>query len=390
MRFLVITNYYPPYFQGGYEICCEEMCRYLVKQGHEVFILTGTFGISFPDHKYYGIQQDEPLRILQYIDYTHGDYFQKTRVENANYRVTIKAIRDVRPDMVYFWSLKALSLGPVYAARKMKCKSFFDIGDIWMDVYFQPGFNAKMKRKLKSLLPFTIGGKLEFSPVMISTKWMVKEMKSRYNVERMYVVPRGLDLPEPSEKVRNSMVRYMFTGRIEPLKGLDLCLRAFSLLRLKNPDFQFTFDIYGSEEEPYGKFCHTLAERFGFEKEVTFHGMVKPIQPEYSKYDVLLMPTMAKEAFGRVILEAMIEGLVVIASNHYGPAEIIHHRVDGILFEPGDIDAFAEAIDEVHHKENLRAELGKKAVELVKTKYDNRIVLKHVEQILLKEVGNEV
>ncbi|HNX02015.1 MAG TPA: glycosyltransferase, partial [Candidatus Cloacimonadota bacterium] len=124
-------------------------------------------------------------------------------------------------------------------------------------------------------------------------------------------------------------------------------------------------------------------------KEVTFHGRIDPIQPEYPKYDVLLMPTLAREAFGRVILEAMIEGLVVIASNHYGPAEIIHHGVDGYLFEPGDIQSLANVIKFVHDNPDKRDVIGQKAIELVKTKYDNQIVLKQVEEILIKEVGYE-
>ncbi|HNX00321.1 MAG TPA: glycosyltransferase, partial [Candidatus Cloacimonadota bacterium] len=262
MKFLVITNYYPPYFQGGYEICCEEMCRYLHTKGHEVFILTGTYGVEAPDDTYWGIPEYKPLRILKYIDYEGRDYLQKTRVENFNYSMVKQAIKEVKPDLVYFWSLKSLSLAPVYAAKKLKCKWFFDIGDIWLGAYFQPGMSAKFKRSFKSVFPFTIGGKLDFNPVMLSTRWMIKDMKELYKTNKIYIVPRGIDLPAPSVKVKNSVVRYMFTGRIEPLKGLDLCLRAFAVLRDLRPDFEFKFDIYGTEEQPYGEFCHTLVDRF--------------------------------------------------------------------------------------------------------------------------------
>jgi glycogen synthase len=389
MKLLVISNYYPPYFQGGYEICCEEMCRYLVGKGHDIYILTGTYGISSPSLDYQEIKKDEPLRILRYLDYNSKDYFNKHKVEKFNYNIVKQVILDMDPELVYFWSLKELSLAPAYAARDLKRKVFYDIGDTWMDAYYAPGISGKLKRFIKKVSPFTIGGSLRYDPIMLSTQWMVPKMRDIYYSKRIYVIPRGLDLPAPIEKRNNSVVGYMFTGRIEPLKGLDICLQAFGKIRKEDPGFQFKFDIYGAVDEPYGSFCHTLVKELTLEKDVTFHGRIDPIQPEYAKYDVLLMPTMAKEAFGRVILEAMIEGQVVIASNHYGPAEIIHHGVDGFLFEPGNADALADVIMHVHNNESLRTSIGNAAIQLVKTKYDNQIVMKQVEDILIKEVGNE-
>ena len=68
-----------------------------------------------------------------------------------------------------------------------------------------------------------------------------------------------------------------------------------------------------------------------------------------------------KEPFGRVTVESMAEGTVVIGTNSGGTAEIIEDGVDGILFPTGNVSMLAERLRTLIGDKNLRARLEQKA-----------------------------
>jgi len=100
-------------------------------------------------------------------------------------------------------------------------------------------------------------------------------------------------------------------------------------------------------------------------------------------YDVMLMPTLMREPFGRVIIEAMAAGLIVIASNAYGPAEIIDHGTDSLLFERANPKALAECINTLMDYPDAKLEsMRLAAYQKVSTKYELSLVKKRIEEIM--------
>jgi glycosyltransferase involved in cell wall biosynthesis len=73
------------------------------------------------------------------------------------------------------------------------------------------------------------------------------------------------------------------------------------------------------------------------------------------------------EGFGMVLIEAMNCGLPVIAFDcDHGPSDIIINRVDGFLIEVGNLEDMAEKLCTLIESEQLRKEMGAKALENVK------------------------
>ena len=48
MKILCLSNFYPPYQIGGYEMLCQEVVNALAQRGHTVTILAGTYGVDQP------------------------------------------------------------------------------------------------------------------------------------------------------------------------------------------------------------------------------------------------------------------------------------------------------------------------------------------------------
>jgi glycosyltransferase involved in cell wall biosynthesis len=174
----------------------------------------------------------------------------------------------------------------------------------------------------------------------------------------------------------------MFCGRIDYTKGLDLAIKALSNLKDRNIN-DFKFHIYGDGDKSYILKCKKLVELLDLERNVCFHGKTNDLSSAYKQNHVLLMPTRMREPFGLVLIEAMNYGVVSIATNDFGPTEIIDNKKDGLLFTPSNVDDLTTQILLLHNNWTLLEEYRQNGYTKVKTKFDINIVKKEVESVLL-------
>jgi len=382
MKILVISNYYPPHFIGGYEVACFNTVNFLKNCGHEVVVLTGNFmkeSINF-----------EPIyRKLKYINYEKPSFWDKHKIEKYNYTLTKELIQSLKPDLVYLWSLRMISLSPAVAVQDLHIKRIFEIGDFWMKGYCSNSFLSKIKRKIKDILPFTISQEVNYSPAICVSKWVEKRMQELYHSKQTYVIPNGTRIVHKKEKHLSKTIKYLFCGRLDYSKGLDIALRAFSSLKdqgVKN----FTFDILGEGEKQYVHTCKNMVNVLNLTKEVKFLGKKNSLESTYEAYDILLMPTRMEEPFGLVIIEAMAAGVVVIASKGFGPSEIITHHKNGLLYEREDRNDLKNNILKIHNNTYFYKLLRQNAFTHVCEKFNLHSVKKEVEAILLNTLKKSV
>jgi glycosyltransferase involved in cell wall biosynthesis len=217
---------------------------------------------------------------------------------------------------------------------------------------------------------------------------MEQEVRSSFGSKEVFVIPRGIEVPDWISEHKD-LDRFVFVGRIEPNKGLDLCIEAMNLLATQNGLGLLTLDVVGEADPGYEKYCVSLIEKYGLQSRIRFLGKNTKIMESLAQYSVLLMPTMAQEAFGRVVIEAMSLGLIVLATDAYGPKEIITDKVDGFLFERGSVSALTAKIMAVAELDReQRCALGRKAKQKVLKKYEINLVKKKIE-IILESIVNE-
>ncbi len=125
-------------------------------------------------------------------------------------------------------------------------------------------------------------------------------------------------------------------GRIAPIKRVDRILKAFAVLSAENPNFWLLLTCYGPLKDEIERTVAT-GEAFRRVKLLGF-------QPDSSKLlksaDIYVLAS-DREGFGIALVEAMAAGLLCIATNCQGPAEIIVNGENGFLVEPTDEDVLA-------------------------------------------------
>ena len=82
--------------------------------------------------------------------------------------------------------------------------------------------------------------------------------------------------------------------------------------------------------------------------------------------DVFLNPSLT-ETFGNVTLEAMACGLPVVAASATGATSLVRNGETGILVEPGDVDAFADALQTYAREPDLRRSHGEAGLAFART-----------------------
>jgi glycosyltransferase involved in cell wall biosynthesis len=117
-----------------------------------------------------------------------------------------------------------------------------------------------------------------------------------------------------------------FLGRLFETKGIELLINA-----VRQTDSAHLY-IAGNGSSSYVDGLRQLAA-----SHATFLGTVPP-RSLFEKIDVLAVPSLWHEPFGRVAIEALAWGIPVIASQRGGLPEIIQPGVNGWLFEPNEKD----------------------------------------------------
>ena len=144
--------------------------------------------------------------------------------------------------------------------------------------------------------------------------------------------------PEPAPYA-GSAPRFLCVGRLIPIKGHVVLLRAFAQVLGARPDA--TLDIAGRGVLEHG--LKDLARELGLDGAVRFLGHVTPVQRAVEESLVVVVPSLG-EGFGMVALEAMERARPVIAASIGGLEDLIRDGETGLLVRAGDADSLAAAM----------------------------------------------
>ena len=152
--------------------------------------------------------------------------------------------------------------------------------------------------------------------------------RSAFTVVHYGIEPGPPPPPPPAEP------KLAAVGRLIPIKGLDVLLRAFATARREVP--ALTLELAGA-----GRLEAEL--RAAAPDGVTFLGRVSAVAPVYERNAIVVVPSRG-EGFGMVALEAAERGRPSIVSAVGGLPEIVDDGATGVVVPPEDVDALARAI----------------------------------------------
>jgi glycogen synthase len=388
VKILVVSNFYPPDVEGGYELGCEQVVEALRARGHDVLVLTSAPRRPAPDAP--GV-----LRGLQLADiwdsysterHTPAGLWEKhaeaEQIIAFNVHALNKTIADFRPDVVYLWMLAGLGglglIGCVHHQRLPWVWHLMDKVPSRLCAFFfrvQPELAREFSRQFRGTFlacsrqllddierdGFTLGDRVELIPNWVAGPLAAPRARYRALGEPLRIVAAAATIERAWDK------------------GIGLLIKAAALLRASGEE-RFLLDIYGHVRD--GWFADLIRTE-GLADRVRLLGSIprSELIARHADYDVFAFPGRVGEPNAFAPLEAMPSGCVLILAREGGNAEWLVHEVD-CLKVARTAEGFAEAFGQVIRGEIALAPIGRRAASTVRREFHLDGLIPRIEQCL--------
>lgn len=158
---------------------------------------------------------------------------------------------------------------------------------------------------------------------------------------RIHRIPNGVEVPQlDAVPTSGDVLRFVSLGRLDREKGFDLTIRGFARLPKDTPA---RLTIIG--DGPCRKDLETLTKSLGMTGRITFTGALDDVAPALQAADIYVSTSLS-EGMSNALLEAMSFGLLPLVSRVSGATDIVEDGRSGLLFDPGNMDAFSSRLAE--------------------------------------------
>ncbi|MBR8314507.1 glycosyltransferase [Burkholderia dolosa] len=168
-------------------------------------------------------------------------------------------------------------------------------------------------------------------------------------------------------------------SRLAHWKGQHLLLEAAA----RHPDMHVVLvgaPLFG--EDDYAAQLHAYVAQHGMRERVHFLGFQRDVAACMKAVDVVAHTSITPEPFGRVIVEGMLARRPVVAARAGGVVEIVEHGDNGLLCEPGDATALADALATLKRDAALRERLVASGRVTAVRRFGTETYVERVEKIL--------
>ena len=340
MRILLACAAFPPYGRGGGAIGSALIAKALATQPTEVRVLV--VGDDEQREQRGGIEVVTTAPLNVYRDWLRKDkpILKKLvwhLLENFNpvaYWRIKQELRSYRPNVLMTISTENVNVASWMAARSLGipcvhlAQSYFLM--CWHGSLFRDGANCFRCRSCRLL---SLGKKYlsRYVDALITETDFLRRIHQDagyFPKAKTYVIPGALDSSALSRHVRRNGLRVGFIGVHTREKGIETLAAAARRLADRS-DIRFL--IAGSGDPSY---TDELTVQFP-SGNTTFCGWVNP-EEFYPKIDVVVVPSIWREPFGRVSIEGACYGVPAIVTRAGGLPENVEHGHDGFVFEPHD------------------------------------------------------
>lgn len=156
----------------------------------------------------------------------------------------------------------------------------------------------------------------------------------------------------PALKGQDSVFRIGSIGRLDPMKGHDVLLRAVAQIEGTN------VVIVG--DGAYRPDLERLATELGITDRLLLTGWAEQPRHYLPEFDVVVQPSRS-EGFPLTVVEAMLAARPIIATRVGSVAEAIDHEETGLLVDKDDVDGLVSALRYLRDRPAIRSQLGQQA-----------------------------
>lgn len=174
----------------------------------------------------------------------------------------------------------------------------------------------------------------------------LNEKKQLINPERVYIKPNFVNINIETVPFYNRKNQYIFVGRLDKLKGIQLLLEAWKFISRQDSNSVLNLLICGTG--PMEEYCQNYIKDNNLTN-ITMVGFIPndTAMKHISESKALILPTQWYEGFPMTIVECMACGTAIIGSNNGNTGSLIEEGVTGTTFQFDSVEDLINAVKRV-------------------------------------------
>jgi glycosyltransferase involved in cell wall biosynthesis len=234
----------------------------------------------------------------------------------------------------------------------LKCMIFY--GKVPPQLWRYSSLRDKMLKNVDALIALS---------AFLKRKHLEEGIKTRLEWIPNFVIPpwQNSMLKEENSlpEVKNLVPYFLYVGRLEFYKGVQVLIKAYTKKRRKS-----RLLVAGD-----GTYSRVLKLQAGKNPNIVFLGQIpsEKLRVLYGNALALIVPSLWHENSSSAVLEAMSHGIPVITTGNGGLREVVDGNQAGIVY--GDLDELVDALEHIEDDPNLRNKLADNALKAYQKYY---------------------
>ena len=365
MKILMLTWEYPPRVVGGISRVVYDLSHRLIKDGHEVTVVTYRDG----EVPYY--EDDKGVKVYRVDNYMIQPNNFIDWILQLNFNMVERASQIIA-EQGKFDVIHAHDWLVANAAKTLKHS--FDIPIVATIHATEAGRNSGIREPNQKYINDTEWMlTYEANEVIVNSNYMKSEVQRLFGLpfEKINVVPNGVNLNKFTGMDRDYSFRRKYAMDNEKIivyeKGVQNLIAAMPKVLASYHDAKLVIAGKGGMLDE----LKAQADYLGISNKVYFAGYMngKDVERMYKAADISVFPS-TYEPFGIVALEGMLAERPIVVSDAGGLGEIVEHRVTGMKSYCGNPNSIADSILELLFNPELCDNIVKNAKIKVKENYN--------------------
>ena len=391
MKILMLTWEYPPRIVGGIARVVHDLSKRLIKDGHEVTVVTYKDG----DTPFY--ENDKGVEVYRVENYMIQPNNFIDWIMQLNFNMIAKATEIIQKQGK-FDVIHAHDWLVGNAAKVLK--NSFDIPVVATMHATEAGRNSGIHDDTQRYINDTEWLlTYEATEVIVNSNYMKGHVQGLFGLpfDKINVVPNGVNLNNFNGIERDYDFRrqyamdnekiILYMGRLVFEKGVQHLISAMPKILEYYNDAKLVIAGKGGMTDD----LKAQVNAMGLSEKVYFTGYLnaKQVQKMYKCADVAVFPS-TYEPFGIVALEAMLAGVPTVVSDIGGLNEIVDHRENGMKSYAGNSNSIADSVLSLLYDKQLAANVAKKAKVKVKEEFNWNKIAQDTHYIYEKAICKTV
>ena len=371
MKILMLTWEYPPRIVGGIARVVHDLSHKLVKNGHDVTVVTYKEGDT-PE-----FENDKGVKVYRVENYMIKPNNFTDWIMQLNFTLTAKATQIIN-EQGKFDCIHAHDWLVAYSAKTLK--DSFQIPIVSTIHATEAGRNSGIHDDIQRYINDTEWLlTYESTEVIVNSNYMKCELQRLFGLpfEKINVIPNGININNFNGITKDYDFRrkyamdnekiILYIGRLVYEKGVQHLISAMPKIINGYNDTKL---IIGGKGGMYDE-LREQAKNLGIENKVYFTGYLssKEVQKMYKCADIAVFPS-TYEPFGIVALEAMLAGVPTVVSDIGGLNEIVDHGINGMKSYAGNSNSIADSVLALLYNHQLCNNIVKNAKTKVKQEFN--------------------